>query len=217
MEGPDKSKRLLTPPERVAEILFGLIMTLTFTCSTSIADTGRMEIRQLLIGALSCNLAWGIVDGIMYLTDVLVQKNRDKRIFDAVKHSRAAVARKWLADSLPPIVSSVMQPKELDQIRQKLADLPFAATRPRLTIHDILKSVGILFLVFLSTFPVAVPFIFIHDSRLSLRVSNLVALVLMFFCGWTVARYAGINKWLTGLALVLIGGLLVVVTLLLGG
>jgi hypothetical protein len=217
MEGSDKSMRLLTPTERVAEILFGLIMTLTFTCSISIADAGRMEIRQLLIGAVSCNLAWGIVDGIMYLTDVLVQKNRDKRIFDAVKNSSVEIARKWLADSLPPIVSSVMQPKEFDEIRRKLADLPVIAVRPRLGIQDILKAIGILLLVFLSTFPVAVPFIFIHDSRLALRVSNLVAIVLMFFCGWTVARYAGINKWLMGLAMILIGSLLVVVTLLLGG
>ena len=35
------SKRVLEPHERVAEVLFGLIMVLTFTGSLSIAESGR--------------------------------------------------------------------------------------------------------------------------------------------------------------------------------
>ena len=61
MEGDSKFKLLLNPMDRVAEILFGLIMALSFTCSIGIANRGPTEIRQLLIGAIGCNLAWGIV------------------------------------------------------------------------------------------------------------------------------------------------------------
>jgi len=52
------SKRALEPSERIAEVLFGLIMVLTFTGSLSIAEAGRDDIRAMLIGALGCNVAW---------------------------------------------------------------------------------------------------------------------------------------------------------------
>ena len=52
-------KRELDPMERVSEILFGLIMVLTFTCSFSVLRAGREDVREMFIGALGCNLAWG--------------------------------------------------------------------------------------------------------------------------------------------------------------
>ncbi|MBO9199397.1 MULTISPECIES: VIT1/CCC1 transporter family protein [Niastella] len=213
----NKSKRLLTPTERAAEILFGLIMTLTFTCSISVANAGQVDIRQLLIGAVGCNLAWGIVDAIMFLIGVLAQKSRNKNIFNAVKNLETDKARKYLADALPPIVASVIPAEELDQIRIKLTNLPNSSGHIQLTPRDLLKSIAVFLLIFFSTFTVAVPFVLIHDSILALRVSNLVAIIMMFLCGWSVARYVGFNKWLMGTIMVIIGVLLVFITIALGG
>jgi hypothetical protein len=53
--------------ERISETLFGLIMALTFICSLGVATTGNIKVHTMLIGALGCNLAWGIVDGGLYL------------------------------------------------------------------------------------------------------------------------------------------------------
>ena len=61
------NKRVLDPGDRLAEVLFGLIMVLTFTGSLSIAEAGRDDIRAMLIGALGCNIAWGMIDAIFYL------------------------------------------------------------------------------------------------------------------------------------------------------
>ena len=52
------NRRVLDPAERISEVLFGLIMVLTFTGSLSIAEAGREDIRAMLIGALVCNIAW---------------------------------------------------------------------------------------------------------------------------------------------------------------
>ena len=60
-------RRILEPMERITEVLFALIMVLTFTCSFSVAGAGREEVRTMLIGALGCNLAWGIIDAVFYL------------------------------------------------------------------------------------------------------------------------------------------------------
>ena len=63
--------RVLDPSERIAEVLFGLIMVLTFTGSLSIADAGENDVRVMLIGALGCNLAWGLIDAVLYLMGCL--------------------------------------------------------------------------------------------------------------------------------------------------
>ncbi len=69
-ETAKSSKRVLDPVERVSEVLFGLIMVLTFTGSLSVAKAGRDDIRTMLIGALGCNIAWGIIDGVLYLHEL---------------------------------------------------------------------------------------------------------------------------------------------------
>src|SRR3954470_802559 len=113
MEALTKSQSLLDPLDRVAEILFGLIMTLTFTCSISIATSHRAEIRQLLVGAIGCNLAWGIVDATMYLIGVLAQRNRNKIILESIQNSLDTDrARNYISDALPPIVASVTEKDE---------------------------------------------------------------------------------------------------------
>jgi VIT1/CCC1 family predicted Fe2+/Mn2+ transporter len=218
MEDLTKSKWLLNPMDRAAEILFGLIMALSFTCSISIFNTHRAEIRQLLVGAIGCNLAWGIVDATMYLIGVLAQKNRNKILFDFIQNSSETdKARKYISDALPPVVASVIETEELEKIRKKLMNLPDITGNVHLTVHDIKKAMALFSLVFISTFPVVIPFVFIHDSKFALRVSNLVAIVMMFLCGWSVAKYVGFSKWKMSIAMILIGVILVAITIALGG
>ena len=58
---------VLSPVDRISEMLFGLLMALTFTGAVSVAESGKAEIRTMFLAALGCNLAWGLVDAIMYL------------------------------------------------------------------------------------------------------------------------------------------------------
>ena len=218
MEVVSKPQTLLDPMERVAEIMFGLIMTLTFTCTISIAVTDHVEIRQLLIGAIGCNLAWGLVDATMYLIGVLAQKNRNKIIFDAIRNlTEADKARSYIADALPPVIASVIETEELDEIRNKLKHLPDLTGNARRTSNDLKKATALCLLVVISTFPVVLPFLFIQDSMIALRVSNLIAILMLFLCGWSVAKYVGYSKWKMSTAMVLIGMILVTITIFLGG
>ena len=218
MERNTRFKLLLNPLDRVSEILFGLIMALSFTCSIGISNRGPTEIRQLLIGAISCNLAWGIVDATMYLIGVLARKSRSNAILDVIQNSsQPAKAREYISDALPPVVASAIGTVGLEEIRNKLTRIPGMSTDVRLTFKDIKESIAIFFLIFISTFPVVIPFVFIHGTHLALRISNLVAIIMMFFCGWSVAKYVGYNKWKMSIAIVLIGMVLVGVTIALGG
>ena len=213
-----KPKPLLNTMDRVSEILFGIIMTLTFTCSIGIANAKNTEIRQLIIAAISCNIAWGLVDAIGYIVSTIVQRSRNKTILDSVlTTSDADKARKYISDSLPPSIASVLEAADLEQIRNKLAKLPDSALQVRLTTRDLKRSLLIFFLMFISTLPIVTPFIFIHDTNTALRTSNLIAIIMMFFCGWSLAKYVGINKWILSITMTFIGIILVFITIVLGG
>src|SRR5204863_2659258 len=109
------SRRVLEPIDRVSEVLFGLIMVLTFTGSLSVAEAGRGEVRTMLIGALGCNLAWGVIDGVLYLMGSLAEKGRRLATLQAVrKAADPQKAQQLVAGALPPLIASVMQPSELD-------------------------------------------------------------------------------------------------------
>ena len=204
--------------DRISEVLFGLIMALTFTCTISVAEADRSEVRDMLIGAIGCNIAWGLVDAIMFILIGLAEKGRGKTILNFVhKTTQAEKARELIADALPPVLSSVMKTDELESIRKSLLRIPESNLKIRITPTELKTALGIFILVVLSTFPVVIPFIFIDNVRRALRVSNLVAIVLMFISGWLLGKYGGYNKVVMGFAMMILGVLLVALAIALGG
>ncbi len=117
-------KRLLEPMDRVSEILFGLIMVLTFTCSFSVANAGRSEVRKMLEAALGCNVAWGIIDGVFYLMSCLSEQGHNILALRAVRStSDPAEAHRIIAEALPPVLAAVLPEAEFAVMRQKLNQL----------------------------------------------------------------------------------------------
>jgi len=217
-ESRARRRRVLDPTERFSEILFGLIMVLTFTGSLSAAESGRQAVRTMLIGALGCNLAWGIIDAIFYLMNTVGQRGHGIVVLRRLRNpADAAKAHALIADELPPIVASVLRPEDFETMRQRLATLPDPPKRTPLYRDDFLGALAVFLLVFLSTFPVTIPFFFMHDAMQALRVSNAVAIVLLFVGGYRLAKFTGHRPWRMGLAMVVIGVLLVGLTIALGG
>jgi hypothetical protein len=212
------SKRVLEPNERISEVLFGLIMVLTFTGSLSIAEAGRDDVRTMLIGALGCNLAWGIIDGVLYLMGCLADKGRDLMTYRTVrKTTDPQKARELIAEAMPPVLASVAQPAELEAMHQRLQELPEPPDRPRLSGSDLRGALGVFLFVFLSTFPVAIPFVFMRDAMTAMRVSNAIAIVMLFFAGVAYGRCVDRSPWAFGISMVALGGVLVGLTIALGG
>jgi len=210
--------RVLEPGERIAEVLFGLIMVLSFTGSLSVAEAGREDVRTMLIGALGCNIAWGIIDGILYLMDCLSEQGRDIRALQGARNAAApAEAHRIIAEALPPLVAATLGPAEYETVRQKLLLLPAPPSRPWLSKADWLGGLAVFLWVFVTTFPVAIPFIFMRDVGLAMRVSNGIAVALLVVAGYAFGRITNYHPWLTGLAMVVLGGALVAATIALGG
>ncbi len=212
-------ERLLDPIDHTSEVLFGLIMVMTCTGSLSVAEAGRAEVRTMLLGALGCNLAWGIIDAVFYLMGCLADMAGKVKILNAVrKATDPEEGQRALAGALPPLVASVLGPADLESVRLRLKALPEPPDGALLRKSDWLGALAVFLLVFLSTFPVVIPFIFMEDVTWALRVSNAIAIVLLFVTGYFFGRSVGRRKPVrTGIAMVLLGAVLVGLTIALGG
>ena len=203
--------------DRISEGLFGVIMVLTFTGALSVATADRIEVREMLVGALGCNLAWGVIDAGLYLMARLQERGRNIQMFRALRDSTdEAAAREVVAEALPDVLASALPAGQLEVMRQAILNMP-EPPLPRLTMADLGGAVAVFLIVFLVTLPLVMPFLFIGETRLALRVSNGVAVALLFLSGYAFGQRAELHRWASGLAMVVVGILLVGLTIALGG
>lgn len=215
---PKPSRRLLDPIDRTSEVLFGLIMALSFTCAISAAEAGRDDVRTMMVGALGCNIAWGLIDAVIFLLSSLTERARGLATLRALGRAKdSQQACSIIAEALPPAVAGVLSEEDYGRLREKLGQLNDLPDVPRLRREDLLAAVGIFLLVFLATFPVVIPFIFIRDAMVALRVSNAVALGMLFLAGYSLGRYAEHRPLRMGLLMMCVGTVLVGITIALGG
>lgn len=210
--------RVLDPIDRISEVLFGLFMVLTFTGTLSVLDSGRDDVRSMLVAAIGCNLAWGFVDAVMFLLRTLVARGRKLRLVLAVRHTlQADQAQRLIADEIGPLAGA-LEAADLERVRRWLAAQPAnALPKVALTRADARAALAVFLLVFLSTFPVVLPFVFIADPGVAKRASAAVAIAMLFACGLAWGRYAGLTAWRTGLVMVLLGVVVEAIVIALGG
>jgi VIT family protein len=211
------SQHLLEPPERIAEVMFGLIMVLTFTCSLSVNRSGIDEVPQMLKGAFACNVAWGIIDGMFYLMDSLSERGHTIATLSKVREAAdPKQAHQVIADALHPVLALVLAEEDLEVLRQKLNQLRIPA-RPVLTARNWRGAFGVMLLVFLATLPPTLPFVFLSNVRVALRLSNVVAIAMLFGLGHAYGLYAHHRPWGWAFSMVVLGGAMVWLTIALGG
>jgi VIT1/CCC1 family predicted Fe2+/Mn2+ transporter len=71
--------------------------------------------------------------------------------------------------------------------------------------------------VFFSTLPVVIPFAVMRNAQPALRVSNAIAIIMLFIAGYAYGRITGWLPWLIGISMVLLGAVLSGLTIALGG
>ena len=93
----------------MGEILFGLIMVLTITLTAGLTvREGKEGVRHLLIAALGCNIAWGIIDGIMYVMNCMAERSVKGASFRRFKTPPAqSVALDIIRDEVEPELESL--------------------------------------------------------------------------------------------------------------
>ncbi|WP_019450001.1 hypothetical protein [Cupriavidus sp. BIS7] len=204
--------------DRVAEMCFGLFMALTFVGAVHSATAGADVGHTMLVTALGCNLAWGLVDAIMFLVRTLADRGMRFKVAMAARQApTVAEALSTIRDTLPSGMQALLTDADIEPLRRRLANATTIPARARLNFRDLLGSIRIFFIVVLSTFPVVIPFVALSDVKMALIVSRALTLVMLFVGGMALGRHAGVNGWLTGLAMMALGVALTMAVIALGG
>jgi VIT1/CCC1 family predicted Fe2+/Mn2+ transporter len=209
-------RRPLDPVDRFSEVIVGLIMVLAFTGSMSVAQGGQQGVREMLVAAIACNLAWGVVDGVMYVLTAIAGRSRIAAVYQGVRAAAPATARAIVMGSIPEGFAPLADGPTVDRVVERIRALP-SSPRASVTLGDLRGALGSAVLVVLATVPPTIPFMLVEDPGRALRVSNAVALVCLFLAGYWLGRATGARAWLFGLAMVAVGTVLVMLTVALGG
>lgn len=207
----------LSPFERASEVIFGILMAISVTAATEILEVGEPDVGELAVAALGCNLAWGLIDGVMFLLNQQFERFRSHRIVLELRAAPGEEAfRERARAELPPVVGAALTPDAFAGLR-KFVD-GYAAKRPGFwEPQELAAAAGIALLVFVSTFPLVIPFLLMGDAWTALRISHGVAVVMLFVLGWRVGKWAGASPGWSGTILAFVGAVLGGACVALGG
>ena len=208
---------VLSPFERGSEIIFGILMAISVTAAAEITAGGEADVRELMIAALGCNLAWGLIDGVIYLLQLQFDRHRQHRMILELRGLQSDDAfRARVADELPPAVAAALNAEAFASLRRAVQ--AYTQARPAFWSRRELEAAGLIcLLVFGSTFPLVLPFMLMQDPWLALRASHAVAVAMLFFLGWKLGRWSGASPLGAGTLLALVGVALAILCVALGG
>jgi hypothetical protein len=211
------SNAVLSPFERGAEIIFGVLMAISVTAAAEITSGGEADTRALMIAALGCNLAWGLIDGVIYLLQLQYERYRIHRMALELRELSAEEAfRRRVAAELPPLVAAGLNADSYRYLRQAVQS--YAQPRPAYWSRQEFAAAGLICaLVFASTFPLVLPFMVMQEPYLALRTSHAIAVAMLFILGWRLGRWSGASALGSATLLALVGTILAILCVALGG
>ena len=209
---------ILSPVERVSEMCFGLYMAITFAGAMSVITPGGNEVRTMVVTALGCNIAWGLVDAVMFLVRTITERGRTLNLALEVRGAAdAAGGRRIVERSLSQVASKLVSEAEVEAVRARIVALPSLPESPHLFSRDALAAVLIFLIVVAATFPIVLPFVFIADVGTAKWVSRIIALAMLFAGGRSLGAHAGYGGLRTGFSMMGLGAAVIVAIMALGG
>lgn len=206
-----------TPFDRVSEATYGVIMTLTIV--SVLAAAGETSREALVLAALGCNLAWGLVDALMLLVRLRVERlHRHNRLAALRQLNDEPSFRAGLEEFLPGVLLDRLSGDDIWGLRQQLLDTRLGTgAPPRPGAEAYLAALLVVGLVFCSTLPLALPLWLVEDPALALRVAQGVGLGMLLVFGRVLARWAGDGSWLGAFGFAVLGLGMVMLCMALGG
>jgi hypothetical protein len=181
-----------------------MVLTMTLTASLT-AKPGEAGVRQLLVAAVGCNIAWGIIDGVMYIMNCMTARSTKARLVRAVqKAPDRAAAMETIHLMVEPTLQYLTVPKLQEEFYQTIFE-EVAHAKPsqtKLIREDLFGAFACFLLVVASCLPAAVPFLIFSNPMLALRVSNVLLIAMLFWVGQRWAHHIHANRLLVGLAMV---------------
>jgi hypothetical protein len=210
-------ERQLDPSDILGEILFGLIMVLTLTLGAAIASGYE---RGLILAAIGCNVAWGVIDAVLVVMGSRYARHRHGRLVRAIRSARdEKQALALIRDEFESGVEVESRPEDRERLNRSIHEV-FAHARPRrmtLGKDDWLTAVAVFVLVVAPALPAVLPFLFVENPHHALRLSNALLIGLLFVVGYLWGRHVDLHPWLAAFVLTALGVALAGIAIALGG
>jgi hypothetical protein len=214
--------RYLDPGDALGEVMFGIIMTLSFTVGARffLAD-GEFDRTELIVGAVGCNIAWGIIDGVLFVVSALFFRSQRARFYRKLRAATdsgkalAVVADQFSLEDEPLAIPEEERTKlyaAIVALGQRTSPAPVRVRR-----DDLLAALLIFLLVTFAALPSVIPLLIIEEPGAALRVSNVIQVVLLFIGGYRWGSYTDVSPWKVGLSIALLGALMCILAVFLGG
>jgi VIT1/CCC1 family predicted Fe2+/Mn2+ transporter len=182
----------------------------------------RVDARPAVqdVDIFGCNLAWAVVDGVMYVLATLFERARKARLVrDVLGAATEEAALREIGRELDGPLMAVTTPQERLQLHRSVLAILRRGEFETPGVHreDLLGGVAVALVIVLATFPIVVPYLVMPDPTVAVRVSNAIALTLLFLLGVRWGQIVGGRPVRIGTGLTLVGLVLVIVTIALGG
>jgi VIT1/CCC1 family predicted Fe2+/Mn2+ transporter len=221
--------QFLDPIDVLAEVIFSVLIILTFTLWFGIIKLGATPdklitveyMNEFIVAVFAATLAWGIIDGIMLaLLSVFARGERHRFLADL----QAAASDEEAIDLIAGEFDFNLEPITGEQQRQALyVDMleHLRDSKPRpvgFQSEDLLGALTSVVVAVLAIVPSLVPLVLLRDQGiLAVRISNGVSFFVLFTAGYLWGRYTGANPWKTGLLLLGAGVIMMAIAIPLGG
>ena len=214
--------RYVDPGESLAEVLFGLIMALTIISGAEIftASSG-LDAHQLVLAVVGCNLAWGVIDAVLFVLGSMFYRSQRSRFFRGLRIARneaealIAIQEEFGLEDEPLAVA----PEDRIRLYRSILALSVhaAPARVKLRRRDFVSAFLVFVLVSATALPGVIPLLLLDNSYLAIRVSNAVLILLLLVVGYWWAHYTDARPWRAALVILLLGMTMVSVAVTLGG
>jgi chorismate mutase len=210
----------LTPSERLSQALYGLILVLTVISAIEITISKQQQSAStLLTAALGTCIAWGMVDAVIYVLTGIHERNHHVRFVSRVKNKSKKEAIDQIEDELDDSLIGVLEKEEKDRIAEQIFLTVNHAVPKRQHVKkdDVLGGIASFLISFIVVLPTMVPFVLDIKLALAIRLSNVIAVMMLFIVGFVSGGREGMNRIRWALTITILGVVIVLVTILLGG
>ncbi|ANL52946.1 VIT1/CCC1 transporter family protein [Rhizobium phaseoli] len=218
----DRITKIIDPGDALGEVLFGLIMALTLTVGSRLVfEEEGLDVHELIVATIGCNVAWGIIDAVLFVLGTTFYKSRRLRLFRQIKAAGNEFEALTVLANEFPIKEAPFSAKaaDTDALYRSLLTLTRRADPVKVSLSegDLSAAIAVFLLVSATAIPAVLPFFLLEEAHLALRVSNLFLIMLLFVTGYAWAKFSGGRPLQAGMTMTCLGLLLVAIAIALGG
>ena len=206
------------PINRQSEVMFGLRMTLNFTGTMSVALGAGATVREILLAARGCNIAWGPVDATVCLLTSATEHGRGRAQAAAIRAASETEAKAQLRALMPGRAGEVLSDAQVGAVLAWMRDTPPEPdVEPVPQRQDFIAAGQVFLLVTGAAFPPILPFLIVESVPLAMCLSDAVAVAMLVVIGWRLDQQMQGGRRLMRRIIPVIGLVMGTVTIALGG